>query len=259
MVILMFLLNTLFSRFGICTNCWLLYLVSLVLLVAKWITKLRIEHTSLPNLRIDFFPHSYHRHRRINWGAFQFSIVVKRGCYDQVWVDYDSSNVDFTATKVQPGCKRIQKKCMLLTNVLLFLCFMDVYALEVLFPINETIIHRNMEFGPYYGNSCIWWLNRWVVAIVGSLVVSDPQVVCEDVDENYSEQIVLTMKSDNDIDCPFEYQVWLVGDCVFVQSSWKMRAPKQLSLWITSFEIIIWTHYLQTKPLPLLFSIDMTL
>lgn len=148
---------------------------------------------------------------------------------------------------------------MHLTNVLLFLCFMDVYALEVLFPINETIIHRNMEFGPYYGNSCIWWSSRWVVAIVGSLVVSDPQVVCEDVDENYSEQIVLTMKSDNDIDCPFEYQVWLVGDCVFVQSSWKMRVPKQLSLWITSLEIIIWTHYLRTKPLPLLFSIDMTL
>ena len=67
------------------------------------------------------------------------------------------------------------------------------------------------------------------------------------------------MKSDDDIDCPFEYQVWLVGKCVFVKSSWKMRAPKQLSLWITSFEIIIWTHYLQTKPLPLLFSIDMTL
>lgn len=51
--------------------------------------------------------------------------------------------------------REFKKKCMLLTNVLLFLCFMDVYALEVLFPINETIIHRNMEFGPYYGNSCI--------------------------------------------------------------------------------------------------------
>ena len=91
-----------------------------------------------------------------------------------------------------------------------------------------------------------------ILAIVGPLVVSDPQVVCEDVKEDYSEQIVLTMKSDDDIGCPFEYQVWLVRECVSVNFSWRTRVPKQLSLWIISLEIIILTPYQQTIPLPLL-------
>ena len=211
-----------------------------------------MEHTSLPNLWIDFLPHSCHQHRKINWGTLLFSIVFQWGWYDQYEVDYDSTNVEISAIEVHPSCKMFQKKCMLITNVLFFLFFMDVYALEVIFPVNETLIHRNMEFGPYYGNSCNWSLIFLILAIVGPLVVSDPQVVCEDVKENYSEQIVLTMKSDDDIGCPFEYQVWLVRECVSVNFSWRTRVPKQLSLWIISLEIIIWTPYQQTIPLPLL-------
>lgn len=41
---------------------------------------------------------------------------------------------------------------MLLTNVLFITLFMDIYALEVVWPVNETIIHRVMDFGPNYGD-----------------------------------------------------------------------------------------------------------
>lgn len=63
--------------------------------------------------------------------------------------------------------------------------------------------------------------------------MSEPLVICDDVFEDYSDHIVLTMMSNDETHCPFEYQVWLVGKVALVKSSSRMQALRQLLSWTT--------------------------
>lgn len=53
---------------------------------------------------------------------------------------------------------------MQLTDVCLLIFFMNIYALEVLSPINMTIVHRVMDFGPYYGDSCFLIVKLFIIS-----------------------------------------------------------------------------------------------
>ena len=79
-------------------------------------------------------------------------------------------------------------------KISLLLLFMSVKALEVIEPFNLTLVHRVMEFGPYYGDQSILRNDYLIIDITAYLEVANPITVCNGIQEDYSNLIVLAMK-----------------------------------------------------------------
>ena len=99
-------------------------------------------------------------------------------------------------------------------KISLLLLFMSVKALEVIEPYNLTLVHRVMEFGPYYGDQSILRNNYLIIDITAYLEVANPITVCDGIQEDYSNLIVLAMKHEND-SCSLDKQVWIVLICCY--------------------------------------------
>ena len=86
-----------------------------------------------------------------------------------------------------------------------------MYAVIITGSGNITLLHTMASFSPGYTANGISKMRRLLLGTYGRLIQAQPISVCNELENNVTNYVVLVERYGVDSSCPYEQQAWLVS------------------------------------------------